>query len=96
MLILGVLYIAFEKSILQQVKPDGDGLASAQADGVSRAILGVQVRSQQLFTKRCPLTVVPGWPHCDGYACYSLKRCLSPSESWPSFGHTDCRLDCSW
>jgi len=43
MLILGVLYIAFEKSILQQVRPSGSGLAAPAPDGISRAILGVQV-----------------------------------------------------
>ena len=43
MFILGILYIAFEKSILNQVKPDDKGLASAEPDGLSRAILGVQI-----------------------------------------------------
>lgn len=44
MLLLGVLYIAFEKSILVQAKPSSeDGLASPKADGLSRTLLGVQV-----------------------------------------------------
>ena len=45
MLILGVLYIALEKSILQQVRSSNSELASDGPDGVSRAILGVQVRT---------------------------------------------------
>ncbi|KAF4552915.1 GPI ethanolamine phosphate transferase-like protein [Elsinoe fawcettii] len=43
MLIIGIVYITFNKSILQQVKPEGDGLAAPAADGISRIILGVQV-----------------------------------------------------
>jgi len=43
MLLLGVLYISFEKSILRQVAPSDKGLAAAAPDGISRAILGVQV-----------------------------------------------------
>ncbi|KXT05012.1 hypothetical protein AC578_10339 [Pseudocercospora eumusae] len=42
-LVLGVLYIAFEKSLLVQSAPTKAGLAAAGADGVSRTILGVQV-----------------------------------------------------
>ncbi|KAF2226209.1 Phosphatidylinositolglycan class N-domain-containing protein [Elsinoe ampelina] len=43
MLILGVAYISFSKSVLQQSRPDSDGLGEPAADGISRAILGVQV-----------------------------------------------------
>ena len=42
-LILGVLYIALEKSLLVQTAPDHEGLASARPDSISRMILGVQV-----------------------------------------------------
>ncbi|KAF7189328.1 GPI ethanolamine phosphate transferase 1, partial [Pseudocercospora fuligena] len=42
-LVLGVLYIAFEKSLLVQSAPTKAGLAAAGADGISRTILGVQV-----------------------------------------------------
>ena len=42
-LLIGVLYIAFEKSLLVRVAPDNEGLGSAKADNLSRAILGVQV-----------------------------------------------------
>lgn len=43
MLLLGVLYIAFQKSILNQSAQSKDGLASARADGLSRSLLGIQV-----------------------------------------------------
>ncbi|KAF2152046.1 putative phosphatidylinositolglycan class N [Myriangium duriaei CBS 260.36] len=43
MLVLGIMYITFEKSILQHVKPDDNGLGSDKPDSISRAILGVQV-----------------------------------------------------
>ncbi|KAF2774528.1 PigN-domain-containing protein [Teratosphaeria nubilosa] len=42
-LILGVLYIALEKSLLAQTAPSNQGLASPRVDPLSRAILGVQV-----------------------------------------------------
>lgn len=42
-LLLGVLYIAFEKSLLSAVAPANDGPSSPKADGLSRAILGIQV-----------------------------------------------------
>ena len=43
MLLVGVMYIAYEKSILAQVTPSGKGLASAGPDNLSRALLGVQI-----------------------------------------------------
>ena len=42
-LVIGVLYIAFEKSLLVRSAPSRDGLASDKADGLSRLIVGVQV-----------------------------------------------------
>ncbi|BCR82768.1 GPI ethanolamine phosphate transferase 1 [Aspergillus chevalieri] len=42
-LLVGFLYIAFEKRLLVQTLPSKDGLSAADADGVSRAILGLQV-----------------------------------------------------
>jgi len=42
-LILGVLYLAFEKSLLVQTAPSKEALSAAKADGLSRSILGVQV-----------------------------------------------------
>jgi len=42
-LILGILYIAFEKSLLVPAAPTKDGVNSAKADSLSRSILGVQV-----------------------------------------------------
>ena len=44
MLLLGVMYIAFEKSLLVASDAEKTGLASKQPDGISRSILGVQVR----------------------------------------------------
>ncbi|GAB7353141.1 hypothetical protein MBLNU459_g3676t1 [Dothideomycetes sp. NU459] len=44
MLLVGILYIAFEKSILIQAKPASKhGLASPKSDSLSRTLLGVQV-----------------------------------------------------
>ncbi|KAI6824869.1 GPI ethanolamine phosphate transferase [Hortaea werneckii] len=40
---LGVLYIAFEKSLIASAAPSGSGLSAPKADGLSRSILGVQV-----------------------------------------------------
>lgn len=42
-LILGMLYVAFEKSLLVKTSPTKEGLSSSNADGISRTILGVQV-----------------------------------------------------
>ncbi|KAI6876653.1 hypothetical protein KC338_g93 [Hortaea werneckii] len=42
-LTLGVLYIAFEKSLIASAAPSGSGLSAPKADGLSRSILGVQV-----------------------------------------------------
>ncbi|KAF2472695.1 putative phosphatidylinositolglycan class N [Lindgomyces ingoldianus] len=42
-LLVGVFYIAFEKSLLVPTEPSKDGLSAADADGVSRAILSLQV-----------------------------------------------------
>lgn len=44
-LLLGVLYLAFEKSLLASTAPSKQGLAAQKADGTSRIILGVQVSS---------------------------------------------------
>ena len=44
-LIIGVLYVAFEKELLVRTTPSKDGFASNQADYVSRLIIGVQVCS---------------------------------------------------
>ncbi|GAM88281.1 hypothetical protein ANO11243_063140 [Dothideomycetidae sp. 11243] len=43
MLVLGAMYISFEKSILRQVKADDTELGSVKPDRISRAILGTQV-----------------------------------------------------
>lgn len=43
MLVLGVLYIALEKSLLISTAPRKQGLSAPKADGTSRAILGAQV-----------------------------------------------------
>ncbi|KAK4552116.1 Glycosyl phosphatidyl inositol anchor synthesis [Recurvomyces mirabilis] len=43
MFVLGLLYIAFEKSMLSASVAKKEGLAASKADGVSRSILGVQV-----------------------------------------------------
>ncbi|TKX26545.1 GPI ethanolamine phosphate transferase [Elsinoe australis] len=43
MLIVGIVYIAFGKSVIQQDKSESQDLASPTADGVSRLILGVQI-----------------------------------------------------
>lgn len=43
MLIVGILYTAFEKSILQNVKVPKEGLGTDAPDLVSRSILGAQV-----------------------------------------------------
>ena len=42
-LVIGILYIALEKSLLVRAAPSSDGLGSAKVDGLSRLILGVQV-----------------------------------------------------
>ncbi|EAW16434.1 GPI ethanolamine phosphate transferase 1 [Aspergillus fischeri NRRL 181] len=42
-LLVGFLYITFENRLLVQTVPSKDGLSTADADGVSRAILGLQV-----------------------------------------------------
>ena len=42
-LMLGLLYIVFEKSLLLQATPKKEGSASSNADNLSRAIVGVQV-----------------------------------------------------
>ena len=42
-LIVGGLYIAFEKSLLVQAAPTKEGLSAPKADSLSRTILGVQV-----------------------------------------------------
>ena len=42
-LVIGLLYIGFEKSLLIQSAPSNSSLGSAKADGLSRSILGVQV-----------------------------------------------------
>ncbi|EMC93337.1 hypothetical protein BAUCODRAFT_37024 [Baudoinia panamericana UAMH 10762] len=42
-LVLGVVYIALEKSLLVSAAPSKDGLSAPKADGLSRTILGVQV-----------------------------------------------------
>ncbi|GIK00892.1 glycosyl phosphatidyl inositol anchor synthesis [Aspergillus viridinutans] len=42
-LLVGFLYIAFEKRLLVQTAPSKDGPGAADADGVSRAIHGLQV-----------------------------------------------------
>lgn len=42
-LLMGVLYIAFEKSLLVKTAPSQEGLGAAHADSLSRMILGVQV-----------------------------------------------------
>lgn len=55
MLILGLMYIIFEQSILQQV-PDDTGLGSVKPGGVSRAILGVQVGKTASRPPQLPLT----------------------------------------
>lgn len=43
MLMVGVLYLLFEKSIISSSPSGSEGLASSTADGLSRTILGVQV-----------------------------------------------------
>ncbi|KAK4499371.1 hypothetical protein PRZ48_009884 [Zasmidium cellare] len=42
-LLMGLLYIAFEKSLLVKTAPSPEGLGAAHADSLSRTILGVQV-----------------------------------------------------
>jgi len=42
-LVLGIAYIAFEKSLLTGTTTAKDGLSSNKADGVARLILGIQV-----------------------------------------------------
>ncbi|KAK3678447.1 Glycosyl phosphatidyl inositol anchor synthesis [Recurvomyces mirabilis] len=42
MLVLGMLYIAFEKGLLSASVAKKEGLAAPKADGISRSILGVQ------------------------------------------------------
>lgn len=42
-LIIGVLYIALEKSLLVRSSPSNEGLASDKADNLSRLIIGVQI-----------------------------------------------------
>lgn len=42
-LLLGLTYIAFEKSLLVQATPVQKGLASTKIDNLSRTIFGVQV-----------------------------------------------------
>jgi phosphatidylinositol glycan class N len=44
MFAVGVLYLLFEKSILMESASSEDGLSSPTTDGLSRIILGVQVR----------------------------------------------------
>lgn len=43
MLLVGLLYITYEKSIIAQAKPNGKGLASAGPDNISKVVLGVQI-----------------------------------------------------
>lgn len=43
MLLVGLLYVAFEESIIAQVKPNGADLAVIQSDNLSKAVLGVQI-----------------------------------------------------
>ncbi|OQO02671.1 GPI ethanolamine phosphate transferase 1 [Cryoendolithus antarcticus] len=42
-LLLGLLYITFEKSLLVSTSPSNSGLAAPKPDGLSRAILGGQI-----------------------------------------------------
>jgi len=42
-LLIGVLYIVFEKSLLVQAAPAREGMGANKADGLSRALIGVQV-----------------------------------------------------
>lgn len=42
-LLIGVLYIVFEKSLLVKTAPSQEGFGAAHMDGLSRTILGVQV-----------------------------------------------------
>ncbi|KAK5167088.1 Glycosyl phosphatidyl inositol anchor synthesis [Saxophila tyrrhenica] len=42
-LLVGVLYIMFEKSLLVQAAPAKEGLGADKADGLSRVLVGVQV-----------------------------------------------------
>lgn len=42
-MIIGVLYIALEKSLLTRSAPSASGLGSAKADELSRILVGVQV-----------------------------------------------------
>lgn len=43
MLAVGVVYLLFEKSILADAESSKDELSTSAADGLSRAIVGVQV-----------------------------------------------------
>ncbi|KAK5110399.1 hypothetical protein LTR85_001263 [Meristemomyces frigidus] len=54
-LIVGVLYIAMEKSLLSSIAPADEGLSSPKADGLSRAILGAQVGLVALAMSMAPL-----------------------------------------
>lgn len=43
MLLVGILYISYEKSIIVQARPGGKGLAAAGPDNLSKALLGIQI-----------------------------------------------------
>lgn len=43
MLLIGILYITFEKSAVIPASSSSDGLAAPKADSLSRTLTGVQV-----------------------------------------------------
>lgn len=91
MFAVGALYLLFEKSILVQTESTGRSFTSTSPDGLSRGILGAQVRR---LNERCQMvlslkmTLPPtGRLSRTCHACYKIKRGIIASKGWPASGH---------
>lgn len=89
MLLVGILYIAFEKSALVSATSSPNGLAAPQTDRVSRILIGVQVRSIQYPLLARPLIIVD-WSCCISHDRYTFQCGFTAgqnrSSSWRA-GH---------
>lgn len=59
---MGILYIAFEKSLIAQTAPS-KGLGSSDIDNVSRAILGAQVSITSWLIIAQLTSIRSAWSH---------------------------------
>jgi phosphatidylinositol glycan class N len=74
-LILGVFYIAFEKSLLVSTAPHQADAVAKKPNGISRMILGVQVRDTATLEWQYRLAdVISGRSDCTFYACDTIER----------------------